>query len=66
MFQILLSGELLGSLIFSIFINDLICFIKDAQLLNLIDDNTIATFSNSVGDLITELQKKIWKGYIMV
>ena len=57
MFQILLSGELLGSLIFTIFINDLIYFIKDAQLLNLIDDNTIATFSNSVGDLIIELQK---------
>ena len=57
MFQILLSGELLGSLIFSIFINDLIYFIKDAQLLNLIDGNTIATFSNSVGDLIIELQK---------
>ena len=46
MFQILLSGELLGSLIFSIYINDLIYFIKDAQLLNLIDDNTIATFSD--------------------
>ena len=59
MFQILLSGELLGSLIFSIFINDLIYFIKDAQLLNLIDGNTIATFSNSVGDLIIELQKKL-------
>ena len=49
MFQILLSGELLGSLIFSIFLNGLIYFIKDAQLLNLIDDNTIATFSKSVG-----------------
>ena len=59
MFQILLSGELLGSLIFSIFLNGLIYFIKDAQLLILIDDNTIATFSKSVGHLITELQKKL-------
>ena len=32
-------------------------FIKDAQLLNFAYDNTIATFSNSADDLITELQK---------
>ena len=33
-------------------------FMKDAKLLNFVDDNTIATFSNSVDDLITDLQKK--------
>ena len=31
---------------------------KDAELLNVDDDNTTATFSNSVDDLITELQKE--------
>ena len=33
-------------------------FIKDAQLLNFSDDNTISTFSNSVDDLITDLPKE--------
>ena len=61
-FQILLSGvpkrSILGPLIFKIFINDLFYFIKDAKLLNFADDSTIPTFSNSVDDLITDLQKE--------
>ena len=65
MFQILLSGvpqgSILGSLLCNIFINnetydlmiinDLFYFIKDAQLLNLAGDITIATFLNSFNDL---------------
>ena len=62
MFQILLSSvpqrSILGLLLFKIFTNDLFYFLKDAQLLNFVDDNTIATFSNSVDDLITDLQKE--------
>ena len=62
MFNLLLSGIPLrfnlGRLLFNIFINDLFYFIKDAKLLNFIGDNKIAAFSNSVDDLITELQKE--------
>ena len=62
MFQILLSGapqgSILGSLLFNILINNLFYFIKDAQLLKFTDDNTIATCSNSVDNLINDLQKE--------
>ena len=51
------SRTIVGPLLFNI--NDLFYFIKkDAQLLNFADDNTITTFSNSIDDLITYLQKE--------
>ena len=52
------QGSILGSLLFNILINNLFYFIKDAQLLNFTDDNTIATCSNSVDNLINDLQKE--------
>ena len=52
------KGFILGPILFNIFINDLFYFVKDLQLLNFADDNTIATFSTSVNDLITDLQKE--------
>ena len=52
------QGCFLGPLLFRIFINDLLYFIKDAQLLHFADDNTIVTFSSSLEDLITNPQKE--------
>ena len=62
MFQILFSGILhvsfLGPLLFNIFTNDMFYLIKDTQFFNFANDNTIATFSNSVDELITDLRKE--------
>ena len=58
MFQVYSLESILEPLLFSIFMNDMFYFIKDALLLNFADDTAVSTYSDSVDDLITDLQKE--------
>ena len=61
-FQILLSGvhqvSVLGSIFFNLFTNNLFFFIKEAELSNFADDNTMNVGSKDLTDLLEVLQKE--------
>ena len=61
-FQLLLSGALrgsiLGPILFNLFINYLFMYIKNSDLHNFADNNTISCVSSSLNGLISELEKE--------
>ena len=61
-FQLLLSGVQQGSIpgpiLFNLFINYLFMYVKNFDLHNFADDNTISCVSSSLNELISELEKE--------
>ena len=52
------QGSILGPILFNIFINDLFLWMKEAELNNFADDQTICGSSDSIPDLIKILERE--------
>ena len=53
------QGSVLGPLFFNIFINDLLLAVKDSEVCNFADDNTIYTFGKDIEDVVLNLEEDL-------
>ena len=52
------QGSIVGPILFNCFFNDFYYFIKNANVHNFADDNTLTTFAQNVGTLISILESE--------